>query len=760
VAVTLFKDTTYNLSTLIDEIRRGEIALPDLQRPFIWKPAKVRDLFDSMYQGFPVGFLLFWSTGAEVGARQIGTDGKETAPRLMIVDGQQRLTSLYAVLTARPIVRDDYRAGRIRLAFRPRDARFDVTDATHEKNPEFIPDISVLWNGPGRRQEVRSFLTRLESSRGEVADEERDRLEEAIDRLYDIRNYPFKVIELSSDVEEEKVADIFVRINSEGIRLAQADFILTLMSVWWEKGRKQLEEFARSARDPKASGASAANPFIDPSADQLLRVAAGLAFRRGQLRYVYQVLRGKDLETEEVSPEVREKQFSRLREAQEAVLDLTNWHEFLKAITRAGYRSRSMITSENNLLFAYLMYLVGWRDFRVDRRQLREVIAQWFFMTAITGRYTGNFETQVEQDLRRIGGAIDASGFIGALDNIIDTELTNDYWEIRLPAALETSASYSPALFAYHASLVLLNATPLFSRLTVSELFDPATHAPRSAVERHHLFPRGYLTKIGIEKSTLRNQIANYAFVEWPDNAAIREQAPVEYFPKLFAALSDQERKSARLWHALPEDWERLEYPEFLEIRRKLIARVVLMAFQKLRTGELPVEEPATISVSPGWSLKDLIARTETETVELKSSAFFSYQPDVPERVVKESAVKTVAGFLNAGGGTLAIGVADDGEILGIRPDLELKRMDADHYVNALTNIFENAFGAAAASLAKIRVEKAEEDEVCLIHVDPSPSPVYAKVSKGDQVFFVRINNSTRVLEGADLVSYVRQRWG
>ena len=230
-------------------------------------------------------------------------------------------------------------------------------------------------------------------------------MEEAIDRLYDLRNYPFKVMELGSNVDEEQVADVFVRINSEGVRLGQADFILTLMSVWWEDGRKQLEAFARDAR-LRPQGPSPANPFIDPSADQMLRVVAGLALRRGRLRYVYQVLRGKDLETGEVSAEIREKQFAASTGGSGgSTLSLTNWHEFLKAVRRAGYRSRAMISSQNNLMFSYLMYLIGLRDHQLDRKTLREAIAQWFFMTSLTGRYTGNFESRVEQDLRRIAEA-------------------------------------------------------------------------------------------------------------------------------------------------------------------------------------------------------------------------------------------------------------------------------------------------------------------------------------------------------------------
>ena len=168
MAITVFKDSSYSLSTLLEEIDRGEIALPDIQRPFVWKPAKVRDLFDSMYRGFPVGTLLFWATGAEMGARRIGTHAHEAAPRLMIVDGQQRLTSLYSVLTGKDVLRDDYTTSRIRIAFRPRDGSFAVADAAVAKDSEFIPDISILWGGGGRGKKVREFLKHLEKSKGEL----------------------------------------------------------------------------------------------------------------------------------------------------------------------------------------------------------------------------------------------------------------------------------------------------------------------------------------------------------------------------------------------------------------------------------------------------------------------------------------------------------------------------------------------------------------------------------------------------------------
>ncbi len=759
MAITVFKDSSYSLSTLLEEIDRGEIALPDIQRPFVWKPAKVRDLFDSMYRGFPIGHLLFWATGAEMGARRIGTHPHEAAPRLMIVDGQQRLTSLYAVLTGKEVLREDYTSSRIRIAFRPRDGSFEVADASVVKNPEFIPDVSILWDGSSRGKKVRAFLKRLEKSKGDLGEHQRDSLEEAIDRLYDLQNYPFKVMELGANIDEEQVAEVFVRINSKAVPLGQADFILTLMSVWWEEGRKHLEAFARSAK-VRPLGPSPANPFIDPSADQMLRVVAGLAFRRGRLRYVYQVLRGKDLETGEISAEIREKQFAALQEAQAKTLSLTNWHEFLKAVRRAGYRSQAMISSENNLMFSYLMYLIGHRDYGIDRKTLREAIAQWFFMTSLTGRYTGNFESRVEQDLRRVTEAKSGDDFVATLNGIIDTALTSDYWTIQLPGSLETSSAYGPTVFGYHASLVLLNARPLFSPLHLGELLDPSSHAPRSAVERHHLFPKAYLTRIGIDRTVQRNQIANYAFVEWPDNAKIGDSPPSEYFPPLFNELTQQQQKEARFWHALPDGWDQMDYRDFLQKRRVLIADVIRSAFGKLRTGQLPETDSQTDSSGmPEPSVEDLLREKETDRIEFKSSAYFSYKPDIPEKVITESVLKTIAGFLNSSGGTLAIGIADDGEVLGIQPDLDRKNMDGDRYVNSVTTAITNSLGPLASTMAKIRLQAVDGVHVALVHVTPSPEPIYANVTKGEKVFFTRVNNSTRILDGPDLVGYVQQRW-
>ncbi len=579
---TLFKKIDYSLSKLLLDIEQGEIGLPDIQRPFVWDAAKVRDLFDSMYKGFPVGYLLFWSNDHMDRTRHIGaTDKQNQIPRLLIVDGQQRLTSLYAVLNGRPVVTKDYAVSHIRIAFRPRDAQFEVTDAAVVRDPEFIPDISKLWSTEmSRNRFVKDFIARLRQSR-EVSEDEEDHLSESVDRLYDVQNYPFTAMEISSTVGEEQVSDIFVRVNSKGVTLKQADFILTLLSVFWDEGRAQLELFCRDCRQPVPAGgaASAFNYFMQPDADHLLRVCVGLGFKRARLQHVYSILRGKDLETGEFSDARREEQFEVLKAAQAQALSLTNWHQFHKVLIRAGFRSKSMITSETALLYSYVMFLIGRCVYEVDPYELRDVMARWFFVTALTGRYTGSPETVMESDLVRLRGVTTGAGFLSTLNQTMATTLTDDYWSITLVNELETASARTPLWFAYLAALNLLDAKVLFSKMRVSELLDPALRTVKSSTERHHLFPKDHLSKQGITEVRETNQLANYALVEWDDNIAISGSPPSSYFPLYAARCGPVELRDMMMHHALPQGWESMDYWGFLEERRRLIARVVRQGY-------------------------------------------------------------------------------------------------------------------------------------------------------------------------------------
>lgn len=579
----LFSQVNYSLDNLLSNIKLGVIGLPEIQRPFVWGNAKVRDLFDSMYNGFPVGYFLFWKNGFGNGHRTIGVDDKQKAPDSLIVDGQQRLTSLYAVMKGIPVIREDFRKEKILIAFNPLSEKFEVYDAAVAKNPEFISDISMIWSHKnGIFGVAKDYIKRLSESR-EVSDDEETLIQTNINNLDNIRLYPFTVLEVSSAANEEEVSEIFVRVNSKGTPLNQADFILTLMSVFWEEGRKQLESFCRESRIPPVGNKPTPfNYYIQPDPDQLLRTCIGFGFKRARLKYAYLILRGKDLETEEFSDARRDQQFSILENAQAKVLDLQNWHEFLKAILSAGYVSDQLISSQNGLMYAYVFYLIGKYDYHIDHLPLRKLIARWFFMTSLTSRYSASFESVMEQDLNRLREIKTGEEYVALLDHLIDDALTEDFWAITLPNQLETSFARPPALLGFYAALVNLKAPVLFSNLSVSDLLDPKINAKKSATERHHLFPKAYLNKIGVKEVRDTNQVANFALVEWNDNIDISDDAPSEYIKSYLDRYSKDEWKKINFVHALPPKWYEMKYQDFLEARRKAMAQVIKEGFRKL----------------------------------------------------------------------------------------------------------------------------------------------------------------------------------
>jgi len=593
MAKTLFKPVSYELSQLIGDIDLGKLALPELQRPFVWQKTDVRDLFDSMYRGFPVGYLMLWNA-AEVDSRLIGEDRKQHTPTEFIVDGQQRLTSLYAVMKGKEVTFKDFSKGGISIAFRPRDEQFDVTDAAIARDPEYLPSITALWTGDDY-EVINAFIERLREAKPEaLEDGDEKRVRNALHRLSSLKDYPFLAVQIGYEVDEESVANIFMRVNSGGIKLTQADFILTLLSVFREADRRRLEDFSRAARIVPADGkASPYNHLAKPAADQMLRVAVLVAFRRGRLESVLALLRGAAIDGDETLAEGdRESQLDKLTEAIDQVLDLTAWHEYIKTLMSAGFRRSNEISSENNVMLVYALYLIG-RGYGLSHSELRTAIARYFFMSSLTGRYTGSFEARITQDVQTFTRAETGAEYLTRLQQAIETTLTPDYWTIVLPQALVSSGAGGPGLFAYAASLCLLNAkVPPFSvagpsgehkaALYIRELFDPVLQPKKAPIERHHLFPRKYLEEQGVRGITNINQIANLSYVEWPENIEISDTAPSIYWPRFAAQFTATDL----FHHALPDGWADMDYEGFLDERRALIARVIKAGFESIGGSE------------------------------------------------------------------------------------------------------------------------------------------------------------------------------
>ncbi|MBT9519065.1 MAG: putative DNA binding domain-containing protein, partial [Methyloversatilis discipulorum] len=638
---------------------------------------------------------------------------------------------------------------KIEIAFNPLTEKFEVADAAIRKDKSYISNISQLWSkDTDIFHIVDSYIEGLKSVR-ELTSDEVKIVKKSITKLNGLLSYPFTALELAANINEEQVSEVFVRINSEGKKLEQADFILTLMSVFWDAGRTELETFCREARMPSTGKPTPFNHFIQPSPDQLLRVSVGVAFKRARLQNVYSILRGKDLETEEFSPEKREEQFAILKKAQERVLNLQYWHDFFKAIKQAGYRSGDWISSENNLLFSYTLYLIGRTEYAIDEFKLREALAKWFFMSSLTARFSSSPESKMEYDLARFRQVKNGDEFIKVLEKICDDVLANDFWTITLPNQLATSSPKSPALFAYNAALNLLDAKVLFSKHKISELADPSVHANRSDFERHHLFPKEYLKSIGVSEVRDTNQIANYAFVEWGDNSAIGKNAPKIYLPSYRQRHSGQDLQKMYHWHALPDNWEELDYQDFLGKRRDLISKIIKEAYSLLNKSPAPAAGGKEVSVAA------IIAEGESYNLEFKSSLRVNLHTNQKDPRMEMSCIKTIAGFLNGKGGTLLIGVKDDGETIGIDAD---GFQNEDKMLLHLTNLIKDKISPQHMMYIHPHFIELDGKRVLSVECNSSKSPVYVKDDNTEK-FFIRTGASTSELSASQTQEFIRQKF-
>lgn len=644
------------VATLIGYIETGDLALPELQRPFVWGNNKVRDLFDSMYRGYPIGYFLLWRNNTGEKLIQIGTDDKtHKIPNLLIIDGQQRLTALYSIIKKKEIKDKDYRLRRIKIAFNPVLEEFKVADASTSKNKEYINDISEVYTS-STWQFITNYLRQYRTYVGEITerywdiiiklqtgidlkdldyifciarlnqikdpsdditqliaslrerkamslpenqkelfislfekpiDINEDEISSRINKLYSLTNYPYQALEVSADVDEEIVAEIFTRINSKGVSLNQADFILTLISVFWEEGRKQINDFCKSSKvvPDMTVKDSPFNYIMQPDAQDIVRIIIGLGFKRARMKDAYAILKGRDPDTNKYSTLLRERQFDIFKSTLSDVIDTKNWHALIKIIQSLGYKSSGLIASGNSIINSYIFYLIGKLDYDIDYKELDRLVARWFFMSALTSRYSGSSESIMESDLNKVKSSKDGEEFKQALNNIIDSTLTNDFWNISLTNdILVTSNTISPVASAFFASLIYKGTKALFSERRVSDLYDPSIKIRKNSLDKHHIFPKEYLKKQGYDLTQI-NQIANLTYLEYIDNIKISDSEPRSYYSGIKSKYYIGREfilENALNEHGIPLTFYEMEYEDFLSERRKKMAALIKEMYRNI----------------------------------------------------------------------------------------------------------------------------------------------------------------------------------
>lgn len=653
---TIFRNTKGTIGILFDQIDRGELGLPELQRPFVWGTTKVRELFDSMYRGYPIGYFLFWANDSDdqIKVKQIGKNVKDAVvPKSLIIDGQQRLTALYSIVKNRPVINKDFKAERIVISFNPILESFKVANAATLKNKEYIADISKMFgtstytfinkyfeqldeykvkveankenitkrltdNKILNTKEVEFIVTRFNQLEDILEEQElavmklkdkinlseddkkvileflnkeiiynKEEIAERINRLAQLKEYPYEALEINSNVDEEVVAEIFTRINSKGTILNQADFVLTLLSVFWEKGRKIINDYCESFTvvPDDTTKYSPYNHICNLDAQDVVRINIGVGFKRGRMKDAYAILKGRDLVTRRYNVNEREKQFEVFKKTNKIVIDNTNWHRFLSIITSLGFKNKEFLSSKNALIYSYTLFLIGLSDYKYDHKELEKIIAKWFFMVALTSRYSSSPESQMESDLNRIKDCKTTTDFTKFINNTILSVLTNDFWQITLPKdLLVTSSSNSPAGNVFFACQIKNGEKALFSDKLVGDLFDPTIKLKKKSLDRHHIFPANYLKKEGIQQ-TERNQIANMVYLEFLLNIDISDDPPKKYMADIKAKyykIKEEQLQKELQNHSIPSDFINMDYNVFLDRRRADMANYIRKTFESL----------------------------------------------------------------------------------------------------------------------------------------------------------------------------------
>lgn len=598
MATQRYSVTPHPIETLLTWVKSGEIAIPEIQRPFVWEPTKVRNLLDSLYHGYPVGYLIAWRNPT-VKLK----DGTSSAGKRVLIDGQQRVTALMAGLLGREVLTKDYETNRIRIAFHPLTEKFEVANPAIRKDAAWIEDVAKVFAPDADMIE----LTEDYVARNPEAD--RKQVGKVLQRLGKIINNHVGLIELAEDLDIETVTEIFIRVNSAGAELSQADFAMSKIAANETYGgnmlRKAIDYFCHLAVAPdflgrieKGDPVFAASPFFpqmrwlkdvnddiyDPTYTDMLRVAFTAEFGRGKLADLVALLSGRNFETRQYEDAIAEASFEKLKQGILRFINKTHFDRMTMILRSAGFVTSDLIGGRNAVNFAYILYLRG-RAENVSPADLERVVRKWYAMSILRGRYTGSPETAIDLDIRQI----EAHGLLAYADTIIQTELPESYWTGMLPQLMDTSSAQSPYFLAYKAAQVRLKDKGFLSRdITAQDLL-------MNRCDVHHVYPRNYLKKKGYARGRY-NQIANFVLAQSEINIAIGDKPPEAYFSEMRDQCKGGKKRYGNITNeadllsnlrqnCLPEsllDQNIPNYEDFLDERRVLMAQKIKTWFEGL----------------------------------------------------------------------------------------------------------------------------------------------------------------------------------
>ena len=801
------------ISTILDEIDNGSIALPVFQRGYVWARKQVSELFDSLYKGYPVGSLLIWKTSSP----KVQTRGEIPAPatpRQILLDGQQRMTSLYGVIRGRePAFFDGNAQAFQNLRFHLEDEAFEFYQVKMQKDPLWIDVTELYLKGTEGVEPI------IESLQNQGIDTSK-----YLGRLLNLLNIKERDLHVDSVTGEDKtidiVVDIFDRVNSGGTKLTRGDLALAKICSEWHEARETM----------KSKLSKWENQGFDFNLDWLLRITNVMITGRALFVHMHKVTTAQ---------------------VQDGLLRAEKYVD-----TALNIISNRLGLDHNQVLFARLSFPVMAcllnRQEGILSPEQRDKLLYWYAQVGMWGRYSVSPESTVESDLLVLQ----------------DTPTTEDPIDRLLTELRRWRGSLHVEALNFHGATRGNKFYPVLYMMTrigqARNLYDGVPLRKGAQLDLHHIFPKHQLQKAGHDRKS-RNALANFCFLAKETNYKIRRRPPVEYL----AEIADKyPRVLESQWIPTDENlWKVDNYEYFLNARKQLLAKAANELLNSLLTDhtklpkepgwDLPIEQvtaapprPASIAddeeekllldlnewmkeqklpsgilgyeiadsvtgeegamfdlawpdgvqselsepvavlidedrevlaaagrngyrfftspagfkryindeilmASNGNGIREIIERGESGTVEFKSSLRMNMHTNDKDGRLEHSVLKTLAGFLNRDGGTLLIGVADDGSPLGIEAD---KFKSEDSMSLHLTNLVKSRMDPIAMTAIRIDYGTYQDQRIMKVVANPSRIPVFVKDGHTKR-FYVRMGPSTDELPADKIHEYIKHRF-
>ena len=695
------------ISELVSDIRNRDMVLPEFQREYVWSREQAKQLMVSLTKKYPVGGILLWKTQNPPELKNVDASKPRLGTYQLILDGQQRLTSLYMLMTGEIppyYTSDDITVDIRNLYFNLDDGDFQYYQPVRMRDEPTWVRVIDCFNDAGNIgfDIADSVFSDKDAQYAAAARKYTDNL----NKLKSVVNIDLPEQIIPADASLDQAIDVFDRVNRQGTKLTDAELALTHVTGKWPQARKVI----------KAKIDSFAEANFEFDLTFMTRSLTVLATDHALFERIHEVPRDR-----------LEATWSRLSNILDYLVNVLSTQAFIHS---------TQDLSTTNALVPLVKYIdINGGKFPTQQSMNNGI--HFLYTALILQRYTGQTDQRLERDVGII--VRETNPWNSLLDQIVDQRgrkrvTSNDF---------EGRGTSHPL---YKMSYILAKsrqAVDWFNGINLG-----IQVGDRYRIHSHHIFPQSVLYQNGFDSNNhvhiqFVNAIANRAFLTGETNLQISNRLPEDYLPEV-----EEKYPGALESQLIPPDrnlWKLENYRDFLSARRQLISEKLDQYLDGLVTEE---EENSSLPV------KSVIGLGEGPNVEFKSTLQWDVYQEKKNVDLRHEVLKTIVAFMNSDAGTLLIGVEDSGEIFGLEKDLSFTRDSEDVFLNMLSSLIIDQIGVEFVHLVDPRIEMVDDKRVCVVNVSKSSNPAFLAGSRGSE-FFVRVFNTTRQLDSEETMNYL-----